>query len=430
MSWVGYWEFGGTEFINAARVEKYAKVIGGFKNLYDADDLTLILGDAYTSAMQDDAPWTDPDNLDTYDFYGVYPLDVTGADDSTLVATITESTLDGGVVGGSRFATRGVVFSVLLIGASEAANEAGFRWLKSVLTGQACGDPRGCGGYELCFLSSKPVLDHTISGDPTDCWDNYARSLHRVAVTVGPSITSKSTLSQGGEVWTVGFTLTAGNPFQFGWVTPVVLGFGDVNVADPYVGGLPAGASFDVEGFVQDDPACAKAVYNPLNDPLCPAIISPPSAPNVSVACFDFPVNYRRRQFTIPKDRVPLWGDVVPWLRLRSPGAETRNVRIRFYADPFETGDPNSDPCNFCGDMVVSYIPAGGSLVIDGTDHQVYVEDVLNGRRQADHLTFGSDGDPFDWPLLSCGFGYIVTVDTMQSGGAPILDLSLYQRVS
>lgn len=430
MSWIGYWEYGGTEFVNAARTERYAAVMGAFKEVYHADDLALVLGETYSTPMQDEAPWWDPDDPNTNDFYGCYPLDITGADDSTFTALVTESTGDGGTVSGKRFATRAVVFSVALLGDSEAACEAGFRWLKSLLTTTDCGSTGVCGGFDLCFLSSEPKVDHTIDGDPTDCYDLYARSLHRVTATVAPTINSKASLKQGGEVWMVGFTLVAGNPFQFGAVNDYVRGFGDPTVVDPYVDGQPVDATVDLVGFIQDDPLCAKATYSPINDPLCPAIITPPSVPNIEIACFDFPVNYRRRQFTIGKQIIPSWGEVAPMLRLRSPRTETRNVRIRFYADPFETGDPNADPCNHCGDMVVSYIPANGSLVIDATDQVVYVEDVVNGRRQASHLVFGSDGGPFDWPLLTCGFGYIVTVDTPQSGGAPVVDLALYQRVS
>lgn len=431
MAWVGYYEFGGTEIINAARVERYAKVLGAFKAVYHADDLPLVLGDdPYSTPMQDEAPWWDPDDANTNDFYGVYPLDVTGLDDSTFTANVTESTGNGGTVSGARFATKAVVFSVALIGGSEAACEAGFRWLKQVLTSTDCASVGTCGGLDLCFLASEPMVDQSISGDPTDCWDPIARSLHRVATTVAPNVNSKASLTHGGEVWLVGFTLVAGNPFQFGWPNNYVRGFGDVNTTDPYLAGTPDDAVVDLVGFVQDDPFCPKPTYNPINDPLFPAIITPPSAPNVVTSGFNFPVNYRRRQFTIERDIIPSWGEVVPFIRLRSPNKESRNVRVRFYADPFGLGDPNSDPCNFCGDIVVSYIPAGGTIVLDGTDEIVYAEDVVNGRRQASHLVFGSDGGPFDWPQLSCGFGYVVTMDTPQSGGSPIMDLTLYQRVS
>jgi hypothetical protein len=51
-------------------------------------------------------------------------------------------------------------------------------------------------------------------------------------------------------------------------------------------------------------------------------------------------------------------------------------------------------------------------------------------RRRADSLVSDSDGNPFEWPQFSCGFGYVVTVDTPQQGAvAPAVDLSLVPRV-
>ena len=92
MAWNGYFTFGGTEVINVARTEAYARNagIGWFKPVYRNEALPLILGDTYTSPLQDDAPWTDPDDLSSYDFYGVYPLDITGIEDSTVTAEVVE----------------------------------------------------------------------------------------------------------------------------------------------------------------------------------------------------------------------------------------------------------------------------------------------------------------------------------------------------
>lgn len=437
MAWIGYYTLGGIEVINAARTEAYAKNagLGWFKPVIKNDSLALMLGETYSSPLQDDAPWTDPDDPASYDFFGFYPLEITGIEDSTGSATITESTLDGGIVGRIRRTTRTMVFSGVLVAASECGAEYGMRWLRSALVGGACigRADQACGGTDLCFLSCEPTLDFTINPTPTpdltDCLDDFTRSLHSVTVITGPSITQKMTPTIGGEAWAIQFTAVAGNPYEFGIESPLVRGFMDPNVEIPYVGGLPAGATFDPDGFIQQESDCPVVTYQPVFDPLCPLVLPPPAVPSVSLSCFDFPVNYRRRSFTIPKQNVPLWGDVVPIVSIHARTKEVRSLRLRFYADVAETGDPNDDPCNFCGDIVFSFIPEGSTIVFDGTDKIIYIEDETHGRRRADSLVFGSDGNPFEWPELSCGFGYVVTVDLPQTATAPVVDLTLVSRV-
>ena len=43
---------------------------------------------------------------------------------------------------------------------------------------------------------------------------------------------------------------------------------------------------------------------------------------------------------------------------------------------------------------------------------------------------FNTNGEPMEWPVLSCGFGYIVTVDTPQTATMPGVSLSLYSRAA
>lgn len=431
MAWMGYFEYGGAEVINASRTEAYAKVLPAFKPVYKNDALGPLLGETYSSPLQDDAPWCDPDDLDTYDFYGVYPLDITGVEDSTWSASVTENTKDGGTVSRVRHASRTVVFSAALIGANDCAVLAGLRWLKAALGGRPClGPQEACGGHDMCFLSCAPSLDWSVpGGDPTTCLDSYLRSMHQVTLVTGPNVDAKMTLTSGGEVWVVSFTAVAGNPYIFGAEVPLIVGFMDPSVDIPYVGGVvPDGASFDADGSVQTEVACPVAVYSPLVDPLCPQVIAPPTAPLIALSCFDFPVNFVRRQFIVPASDVPLWGEIVPLITVKARTHEVRNLRLRFYADVMQTGDPSSDPCNYCGDIVFSYVPANSTLVFDGSDEQVYVETVAQGRRRADSLVFASDGGPFDWPQLSCGFDYIVTWDMPQTSYPPIVDFSFYRR--
>ena len=429
MAWSGYFEFGGNEIINAARVIQYAHGAQWFRGDHmDTDLLPSILGhQPYASPLQDDAPWTDPDNTDTYGFYGVYPLDVSGIEDATGTAAVTESTLDGGVVGKVRHATKTVVFNVVLIGQDECATEAGFRWFKTALAGDRCGTT-ACGGTDLCYLSCNPSC---VGNCPPElCWEEYSRSLRDVTVTTGPTITAKRTATDGGAIWTATFTAVAANPFEFGAFRPIIEGFMDPTVDVPWVGGVvPPGASFDDDGQPFIEVTCATPTYQPVLDPKC-QYIPPPEAPVISVSCFERAANYWRRQFVLPQQFIPMWGDVVPYIEIHAMRDEVRNLRIRFYADYTGRGDPSTDdPCAFCGDLVVSYIPLGTTMVIDGSDRLTYVIDKGGLRQRSEHLVYGSDGMPFDWPELTCGVPYVVTVDTLQTQVLPTMDLGLYARV-
>jgi len=435
MAWIGWYEYGGAEIINTSRTEAYALHAGAywFKPVYKNPDLVAILGDdRYTTPLQDDAPWCDPDIAASYDFFGCYPLDVGGIEDSTASATITESTLDGGVPGKVRRSSRSIVFSLALVGSSEAGVEYGFRWLKQAMSAGPCAgrDASDCGGTTLCYFASDPCVDwENCDGDPTECADPLLRNLRRVVPINGPTVTGKRTMTDDGVVWLVSMTVVAGNPTEFGADIPLIRHFmGGTDV--PYVGGvLPDGGQFDEDGFVQDDPNCPNRAITPLFDPECPAIIAPPDAPDIPLSCFKFPVNYRRRQITIPRQYIPAWAEVVPLIEVNTM-TECRSLRLRFYSDPRGDADPNEDPCGFCGDIVFSYIPANSTLVFDGSDEVVYVRTGSGAQRRADSLVFGTDGKPFDWPVLTCGEGYVVTFDLPQTQDPPVVDLTLVPRAA
>jgi len=432
MAWDGWWEYAGQEFVNAQRTETYARAAGAswFRGCISSDDLGPIKGERYVSPWQDPAPWSDPDYPESYEFWGCYPLGITGVEDSTRVGDVVESVMDGGTVNRLRHATRAVVFNCLLVGASEAACEYGSRWLRRLLLGAACGvsSTESCAGANLCYLSSEPCVCWDLPGDEFECLDRLQRTLYRVIFNNGPTVAAKQPMTDGGQAWTVQFTGVAANPWEFTLPTPIVEGFGQV--AQPYVS-EPIG-TVNMNGPIVDDTSCLTPIYQPVMDPSCPAVIPPPTVPqNVPIGCYTPPANWRRRQFTIPKEHIPLWMDAVPVIEIHAPtSASVRNIRLRFYADIDGDGDITDDICAYCGDIVVSYIPAGQTLVFDGAEQEVYVEAPTGIRRRADALVFATDGTPFTWPVLSCGFGYVVTVDLPQTATPPPVDLSLINRAA
>lgn len=219
--WDGYFTLDGTEFINAQRTEAYAADESWFYAVYKPEHLNDLLGEAdYTTPAVDGAPWYDPDVPESNDFYGVYPLEVTGLDDSSRSSTVAESTRDGGTPGRLRYGTKPVVFSVVLLARNEKGVTYGARWLERVLLGDLCGNPAldHTIGTDLTFLSSTPEEGDTLS-------DQYRR-LRRFTVNSGPTITGKRIVeSCGGAVWMATFTGVAGDPYIYGETREVLNGY-------------------------------------------------------------------------------------------------------------------------------------------------------------------------------------------------------------
>lgn len=514
MAWEGYYTYDGQEVANATRTETYAKNAGlsWFRPLYESDALPYMLGHGirYTTPVLDNAPWVDPDIPESGDFYGYYPLDVTGIEDSSRTSEVIESVLDGGIGGRIRHATKEFVFNGLLIAGSDAGADYGQKWLKKVLLGEHCGvhsvNARRkpvCNGAEMTYLSAFPdmilpdttvrmvpavldggyfVLDgsniHIVqadepdldggpvlslsdaqfsggtptrtgtqveaggvfpftdapqaveqAGDGLECLIPYLRSLRRVTFNTGPTVTSKRNISSGGAAWTVTFTGRAGNPYEFGAEVPVLRGFLDPAISVPWVGGVePEGAMLDPDGYIQAEVSCAAEEYQPIYDPLCPAVIPPPPPPSVPMGCFAPPQNWRRRQFSIPKQYVPLWGEVVPKIHVHANTSAVRNLRLRFYEAPPQGEDISSYVCDYTADLVVSYVPVGHTLTLDAAEQTVFITSPTGARQRADSLVFASDGTPFDWPAMSCGEAYVVAVDLPQTETPPAIDLSLFPR--
>lgn len=433
MAFDGWMEWSGTEVINTDRTEAYAAHLPWFKPVYNNCALGPLLGEYYTTPMNDEAPWIDGRDENTNDFYGVYPMSVSGLEDSTGISAVTEGVLDGGVVGRLRRATRSVVYQVILLGGSDSACEAGMRWLVSVMSGLPCFiDERSCVGQTLCYLSNDPCVEWEgggwPAGSPEECLAPYQRRLRNAGVVTGPTILSKQSFTDGGAAWIVSFTVTAGSPYAYGAELPFVAGFMDPSVDDPYVGGAPDGARWDDNGVNQQDPNCWIPTYQPLEDPECPQAILPPNLPGVTLSCFEFPVNFRRRFFDVPRQFVPLWSDIVPKITFHTTDKAVRSIRVRFYANLTGASNDAIDPCAFCGDLIFSYIPPDSTLVFDAADQTVWCAATGGPNRRADALVFGSDGAPFEWPQLTCGYDYSVTVDSMLNKARPVMDMSLYTR--
>jgi hypothetical protein len=467
MSWDGYYRYGDTEIINAARVRAYSEALGMYwvkeagtgKNV---GDLPALLGDQpYTFPVIDGAPWYDPDAPESGNFAGVLPLKISGIEDSTRESSVFEFTHDGGNPGTLREGTKAVTFSVALVGTNEAAVEYGFRWLKRALRRRDCtpGSTVNCRGERLTYARHEPLdlppaltgtlLDGTspdfLGGDiydggspsdliapimdgaspettleyvPTATWSNhYERHLNDVLINRGPIPNSKRTLGGcNGVVWLVSFTAVAGDAYEYGNAVPVLAEMiSKIDTAQsPYVAGLTG----DYGEATYTYATCPVTVTSPIYDPDFSPFTPPPQAPDLMPTGWTYPAGTQNRMYAeIPASVVPLWDEVRPLIVVEGGALEHRMIRLRFYP---EGTDPDTN-CGEVGEYVVSYLPQDTTLYIDTAQEAVYV---ISGDavRRADSLVFGWDARPVTWFGLSCGDGYLMTVDSDD----PITDFDVH----
>lgn len=461
MAWNGYFRYGGTEIINAARTADYAHGLGLYwvKNSEDwaSGVLPGLLGTAgYSHPMIDPAPWYDPDTPESANFAGIIPLEVTGIEDSTRESSVFEFIGDGGNPGTLRHATKTAVFNVALIGVDECAVEYGFRWLKRALMRRNCspGTTVSCRGESLYYAGCLPEetglegllwdggtpsytgFETADGGTPSTPagltadgggpllantsvqWQTlYERHLKNVVFNKGPDINSKRTLKGcGGVVWLVSFTGVAGNPFEWGNLKSVLDGLG--TGVNPYV--APYTGAWGSTTYTAA--SCPMPIFAPIYDPANPALVPPPAPPNIAPAGYLPPAGtWQRRYADIPPSLIPLWDEVRPVVTLRANTTDARMVRVRFYHSTSAV-DAN---CAEVGEFLVSYIPADVDFIIDASLQAVYVGSGGVTAQRADSLVYGSwDAKPVNWFGLSCGDGYRVTLD-WDTLTTPSLDMNL-----
>lgn len=157
----GYLRLGSVELANAARTEAYVRnILPGFplRGCQGCDELARALGESYNSPLLDRAPWIDPTNTSTYDFYGFYPVSIEGLDDSTVSATVTESLGAGGYINSPRAGTREVRVRGVLVAGTDLGLRAGMVWLNEALTANPCEDGN-CAGRQMSFYAGCPQFE-------------------------------------------------------------------------------------------------------------------------------------------------------------------------------------------------------------------------------------------------------------------------------
>lgn len=431
----GWLCLGGAEIVNQARVSTYAQSLGcGGATINSCDscgpEMAVALEDpngVYTDPVTDEAPWYSATEPESADFAGFYELNITGLQPGDISRTSTpRATGRGSFMGPEVQANAQVVVTGLLLGKTPCAVAYGYRWLRMVLRGAACGD--GCEGEDLQFLDCCP----TWTDEPLEDIEPRLRTLKGVKLIGSPTITAQygdsCACHETASMLQVTFTL-AGGPCVFRPPVEVVTDVPfDLENPEPCVVWVPIGEGDDCPA---DDDPCA-GPGDCLVDPSCPPPPAPPSAPVPQNPCICTPLQRVRACADIPTGAIPEFAEGVPIIRINSGSAALRQVNMTFIPNPFNQPVEDLDPCNACGEVTLSQIPANSQFVMDGTTQTVTIVCPGSGPTDATALLGSTSGRlPFRFPEIDCGgmaYALCVTADAITAAADATISAEIAVR--
>lgn len=171
MTWDGYYALGGVELVNEERFRTYVENVAPSmpirqRDVSEFEGLFRAVGDnAYSTPLEDRAPWVDINDPITHGFLGMTILSVEGLDGSSRLASMTESLGRGGTMGDARDASKEIRFTAILAGTSAESVQAGMSWLDKVLwlrgTEQPL-TPMQEGLSDLRFFAQRPLIPEQV----------------------------------------------------------------------------------------------------------------------------------------------------------------------------------------------------------------------------------------------------------------------------
>ncbi len=398
----GYADLAGQEIVNSARAIAYAASSGLRVDCEPCTSLPSALDDLPYSTPSDpgnEAPWYDPTQPESVQFYGVLGLGVTGFDKSPVSRTPTPLVGGGSSLGALRYNHREIAFSVLLISENDAALSYGLAWLATSLRGAACAGG-GCRGDQLCMFS---VCPGDTFGSVGREGNTELRHLYDVSILDSPTVTQTQYTPSGLILTTVTFTLVAGKP----WIYREPL----ISLTDwVRMGEGERRTSFNPDAvYAQCEPPTPC-----LQDPLCKDPALPPTPPIPISPCYPRGKgNFYRSVVGLSPLDAPEWLETVPVLEVATGGRAMRRLIVRFWANPQGLPcDQVTDPCSACFDISIAYLPPGSTLTVDGRTQRATVDCPSGtfGSSRSTPTIYGVQGRDFEWPTFTCPTGLCIEI--------------------
>jgi hypothetical protein len=439
-----YASAGGQELWNTTRLASYFANVGSpFDSgpvICSCDTLTpAMVGDdtltEYGTPTADPAPWYD-ENLDVSgEYLGFLPLSVGGLNDNPRSRKVTGSVGGGGVFGPSRDLPRTIPVQGVIIGSTCCGAEYGLQYLTEAL--------QGCNGA-ACDGDCFEMFDCCPDGvqTPVQFRADHRRTFRRTALVDGPTVVrydgtgegcARGACSAGAMMIVVEFTLVAGTPWA--WTDPIPL----LDVPLPIAADTDECVAWcvrpgNVGNACDNGEPCLFAncnrQSNACGDPWNPIPIPP--EPVTPATAFCVPFQPDRACYDIDLTFRPEWTSDAMMIEINAGSAPLRNVRVALYpkaADDDRTCDQVADDnrCNVVNEAVITYVPAGGSVTIDGQTGQALTQCL--GECQAASTVYGNqNGGPLRTNLLCCAT-YCLCIES-DSAFPPAEDASLSFSVS
>jgi hypothetical protein len=164
---------------------------------------------------------------------------------------------------------------------------------------------------------------------------------------------------------------------------------------------------------------------DPLIDPDLPAVPTPPAPPTIPDNAIEDQNEWLRYNIVIPAGDVALWAGTVPTLAISTKTEDVRQVRVRFQPNPFGWDPGDISPIDYCGEFILSYLPANSILTVSGVSREAWAQVAGGAPQSANQLLYGTGGTPMDWPELSCALEYVMTIDVPPGLAIDDLDFDL-----
>lgn len=387
MAYDGWIEFNGVELVNLSRTAQLAQSLNITTVWVQPSKVSWIQqalgGLDYGNPTK--TPWYDAGYPASAEFAGIVPLDFRGLDDSTYAAETTENVGAGGQTSGARNASLSIVANVVLVASTERGVEFGKRWMDKVLAGTSAN--KFCSGTDLRYFR------YGAAGAPV---------AHRrdVSLTRGSSLTNKRRRACSSS-WTMTFTLTADDSYEYGEEVPKITSLGAT-------GGATGPGVLSSGNLVLVQQTCPQFDYTPIYDPLFPALVPSPTAPDFYPDGWDIYTGMTFQRFWARVSPVePSNLLTIPIITLSST-VVARSIRVSIW----KSGTATNEQCGPLFSAVLNYLPTGGTVTIDSEEHATYFYDGTSQRvRRMDSLVFGPDGYPVEWTAFNDNTNLLVTLD-------------------
>lgn len=401
-----YLELDGVEVINGKRLSAYLQ--GNLAPAWEDPPcpveqrylLSSVPDGSYSDPVTDPAPWVDGRESSAEHFFGIAVRSFTC--DLGPIERVNSSPRRLG-----RLQTRTRRFTLIadLIADDCCGTDYGRRWLLARF-GVGCGN--------ACTTQQSLVA---VCGDGGDSGED--------APTLGPWRTSYRV----GLVSFEDLSEEAGLECCFGMRARIVFDAEDpwfYGQALPVYDALEWGASLDSGECVtftacpEPDPApCLGTVVPSIAPPPLPSVAGP-SAPGGTNVPWCEPL-FQAHQCGVV--------DLAPWgvstfsqaalrFTITAGSADMLNARIRVYAldSPEDACDSPADFGTALSELDITFVPAGGTLVVDGAAHtiQLYCPDTASWIN-AEHLVYGPTGAFWRHPLVGCEQQYLCVCASVDS---------------